>query len=101
MRVAQRRFTPSVFHSITPNEEQPVTPTYDTAVFLSANDLRLRAQAEFLEMPGLQLTLAQASRLFSLDRHVCARLLDALVEAGFLRRTGESYARADTGRRCA
>ena len=29
-----------------------------------------RVQSEFLEMPGLRLTSAQAARLWSLDRHI-------------------------------
>lgn len=42
--------------------------------------------AEYVEMPGLNLTLAQAMRLFAVDRPTCTRALDELVEAGFLRR---------------
>jgi hypothetical protein len=38
-------------------------------------------------MPGLQLTLAQAQRLFGLDPLACRRVIDALVEASFLRWT--------------
>jgi hypothetical protein len=46
-----------------------------------------RVQGEFLEMPGLRLTEAQARRLWGLDRDSCAALLGALVEANFLFRT--------------
>ena len=46
-----------------------------------------RVQGEFLEMPGLRLTEAQARRLWGLDPISCAALLDALVEAHFLFRT--------------
>jgi hypothetical protein len=48
-----------------------------------------RMRREFLEMPGLKLTPVQAQRLWSLDRLVCDNLLRALVDARFLRRTGD------------
>jgi hypothetical protein len=38
-------------------------------------------------MPGLRLTRQQAQRLWGLDEHTCAQLLDSLTEAKFLRRT--------------
>ena len=50
-------------------------------------DVLRRVQGEFLEMPGLRLTIAQAQRLWGLDRSVCDALLGALVEAKFLFRT--------------
>ena len=43
-----------------------------------------RARSEFLEMPGLRLTSAQATRLWALDRATWERVLDALAGAGFL-----------------
>ena len=46
-----------------------------------------RARGEFLEMPGLQLTEAQAARLWCLDSALCGRVLAALVDARFLVRT--------------
>jgi hypothetical protein len=46
-----------------------------------------RIQGEFLEMPGLRLTPAQARRLWGLERDVCDALLGALVDAKFLART--------------
>ena len=46
-----------------------------------------RMRAEFLEMPGLSLTIAQAQRLWSLERHTCEALLDSLIDSRFLRRT--------------
>jgi hypothetical protein len=46
-----------------------------------------RIQAEYREMPGLNLTLAQAQRVWSLDRTDCAAILDALVQAHFLTQT--------------
>ena len=65
------------------------------------HDLSARVWAEFREMPGLTLTLAQAARLFSLDRTRCARVLDALVVSGVLATDGVAFARADSGRCCA
>ena len=43
-----------------------------------------RIQGEFVEMPGLRLTPAQAQRLWGLERDVCDALLGALVDAKFL-----------------
>jgi hypothetical protein len=61
--------------------------------------LRRRITGEFHEMPGLVVTLAQASRLFSLEPVQCERILDSLVEGGVLARDGHRFARADAGRR--
>jgi hypothetical protein len=46
-----------------------------------------RVQGEYIEMPGLRLTTAQAQRLWGLDRAACDALLGALVDAKFLFRT--------------
>jgi hypothetical protein len=55
-----------------------------------------RAKTEFLEMPGLKLTLAQAQRLWAFDRTLCNAVLAALVEARFLVQSGNaSFIRAD------
>jgi hypothetical protein len=48
-----------------------------------------RVQGEFLEMPGLRLTRAQACRMWGLDPASCEALLGALVDAKFLFRTGD------------
>jgi hypothetical protein len=57
-----------------------------------------RIRAEYLEMPGLRLTLTQAQRLCGVDRATCQRVLDELVEARFLcvKRDG-AYARVTEG----
>ena len=47
----------------------------------------LRVRGEYVEMPGLRLTLAQAQRLWGLDAVACAWALRELVNAKFLRRT--------------
>ena len=46
-----------------------------------------RVKNEFIEMPGLQLTLPQASRLWGLDHESSRRVIDSLVEVSFLRWT--------------
>ena len=46
-----------------------------------------RVQNEFIEMPGLQLTLPQAARLWGLDQAASRQVIDALVEGSFLRWT--------------
>jgi hypothetical protein len=44
-----------------------------------------RVAAEYREMPGLSLTVAQASRLWGIDRDTCVAVLQALVADGQLR----------------
>ena len=65
------------------------------------NALCARVRSEFREMPGLKLTLPQASRLFSIEPTRCERVLGALVEAGHLSTSGKSYASPQGGRRSA
>ena len=43
--------------------------------------------SEYLEMPGLRLTSAQAQRLLGIEAAVCTNALELLVNAGFLRLT--------------
>jgi hypothetical protein len=53
-----------------------------------------RVRAEYLEMPGLQLTVAQAARLWQLDLVSSEALLSTLVQSRFLIKTrSEAYAR--------
>jgi hypothetical protein len=55
-----------------------------------------RVQGEFLEMPGLRLTHAQARRLWGLDTESCDALLLALVDSKFLFRTRDgAFMRVD------
>src|SRR4051812_22024748 len=49
--------------------------------------LARRIQAEYLEMPGLCLTIKQAQRLWSLEPRTCEALLNRLIDSRFLRRT--------------
>ena len=60
------------------------------------DDVMRRVQGEYIEMPGLRLTPAQAQRLWGLDRVACDALLDALVDAKFLFRTRDgAFVRSD------
>ena len=43
-----------------------------------------RIRGEYLEMPGMRLTLEQAQRLCGVERTLCKTVLDALVETKFL-----------------
>jgi hypothetical protein len=46
--------------------------------------LEARIRGEFLEMPGLKLTLRQAARIFGGDALTVKRLLDELTREGYL-----------------
>ena len=68
------------------------TPTASTQEWLEL------IRAEYLEIPGLNLTKEQVRRLWGLDSAVCDGLLAALVEAGFLRcNARQLYVRRDLG----
>ncbi|PWT84443.1 MAG: hypothetical protein C5B57_04865 [Blastocatellia bacterium] len=55
-------------------------------------------RAEYLEIPGLHLTKPQVQRMWGLDTMTCDALLDALVDARFLRRThAGAYVLLDAG----
>lgn len=55
-----------------------------------------RIRAEYWEMPGLKLTLAQAQRLLGLDRELCDMLFSDLVSVGFLAPTRDgAFVRRD------
>jgi len=89
------------------NDAGPVQPDRKDGLMPQDNEARVidgllvRVYGEYLEMPGLQLTLAQASRLWNVQLAMSAEVLDCLVEASFLRRSGDRYVRADSGRLCA
>jgi hypothetical protein len=78
-----------------------LTPAATTEATLPDARLLSLVCGEFLEMPGLQLTLAQACRLWNLDSATGAAALETLVNGGFLRRSGACYLRAGSGRLCA
>jgi hypothetical protein len=66
------------------------------AVGALTSDLLNRIRGEFREMPGLTLTLRQASRLWNLDAVTCDVALRILVEERYLARTRRgTFRRAD------
>lgn len=57
-----------------------------------------RIYGEFLEMPGMRLTLSQARRLWGLDERTCQVLLEYLVDTKFLSRSAHgNYGRSSDG----
>jgi hypothetical protein len=75
----------------------------DSASFRILADFRItaidRLRAEFLEMPGLRLTIRQAERLCGIKAHACKSMLDSLVESKFLCvKADGTYARVSEGR---
>ena len=56
----------------------------DTLTVMSREEMLRRIRGEYLEMPGLCLTHAQAQRLWGLDAQTCDGLLAALTEDKFL-----------------
>jgi hypothetical protein len=57
-----------------------------------------RIVSEFCEMPGLVLSVSQASRFLGVDREACARILTSLTQGGILRRSAtEYYSRREPG----
>jgi hypothetical protein len=68
-----------------------------TNTFAHMRELCTRITCEYLEMPGLALTLPQATHLWNVDVESCARALERLVAFGFLRRAGGTYRRDNAG----
>jgi hypothetical protein len=70
---------------------------YSTATeyMTTTEDWTRLVRAEYLEVPGLDLTRDQVKRLWGLDQATCDSLLAALVESHFLKRTRDNrYLRA-------
>ena|SRR5579862_8185596 len=64
----------------------------ENLVIVSREQILRRICDEYLEMPGLRLTSAQAQRLWGLDADTCTQLLQSLTEQHFLhRRNDGSY----------
>ncbi len=57
-----------------------------------------RITLEYVEMPGLCLTTAQAERLFCLGDDVCRRVLQELVDGAILRRDVNGVYWRDVGK---
>jgi hypothetical protein len=63
------------------------------------HDLLQRVEAEYRELPTLNLTEPQAQRLWGLDITTCAFVLMTLIERGVLKRTPRgTYIRGDNQR---
>jgi DNA-binding IclR family transcriptional regulator len=57
-----------------------------------------RVRAEYLEMPGMRLTIQQVQRLCGIEPIQCRTVLDGLVEAEFLSVTPDGrYTRSTEG----
>ncbi len=63
------------------------------------HELPVQIRAEYLEMPGLQLSVGQAARLWNTDACWCSAALEGLVENGFLCKKDSVYLLARSGRR--
>ncbi len=74
----------SIFAKTACNAGGPAVAQRDSMSFATVVD---RVRAEFREMPGLELTMPQAVRLWSLGPDDCRNVIDALIDAGFLRWT--------------
>jgi hypothetical protein len=71
---------------------------HEPLLTVSREQMICRISGEYLEMPGLRLTTAQAQRLWDLDHQSCCDLLGELVASSFLTRTADGrYARASEG----
>jgi hypothetical protein len=81
------------FRVAQPPAEAPVRATMRVI-----EDVRDRLRAEFLEMPGLCLTLGQVQRLCGVERTICQPALEMLVAEAFLRAKEDGqYARLTDG----
>ena len=65
---------------------------------MSTHHMTERLRAEFLEMPGMRLTVRQVQRLCGLDDSTCHALLNELVNSRFLRVNADgTYGRMTDG----
>ena len=70
----------------------------ESLTIVTSAQLLRRIKAEYIEMPGLRLTVAQAGRLWGLDPPACVDVLDRLITERFLqRRPDGTYARLTDG----
>ncbi len=88
---------PSFNSQLLPAGRDPA-PGPGVLMMVVSSDLLSRARGEYLEMPGLSLTVPQAQRLWGLDNTACRQVLQGLIEAGFLKRRSDgTYVRRTTG----
>lgn len=70
----------------------------NSEIAMQYNALFSRIRGEYLEMPGMRLTLEQAQRLCGVERTLCKRVLDTLVAEKFLcLKSDGMYARMTDG----
>ena len=50
-------------------------------------ELARRIEVEYVEMPGLSVTLPQAQRLWAAERHACQTVFNRLIARGLLKMT--------------
>jgi hypothetical protein len=81
------------------NSHRRESPAASSRAHVAVSEQTLRRIcSEYIEMPGLRLTLPQAQRLWGLDRDTCVSSLDFLVDAKFLARVdNHMYARLTDG----
>jgi hypothetical protein len=84
-------------HPIERGNQEAIMSTSDPSRHM--REFCVRITCEYLELPGLALTLPQATHLWSEDAETCMRALDRLVASGFLRSTGGAYRRDCAGYR--
>jgi hypothetical protein len=72
--------------------------TDDALIMRTTQDLVSRIRAEYLEMPGMRLTIQQVQRLCGIEQTLCKAVLDSLVGAKFLCvKSDGAYARLTDG----
>jgi hypothetical protein len=65
--------------------------------YVPANGVLERIRADYLEMPGLRVSAAQARRLWGLESAACARALEVLQDRRFLKRLADgTFIRIDS-----
>ena len=62
---------------------------------MNIEHLASRIHTEFQQMPGLNLTLPQAQRLWGLPPDVCDRVVDVLIGRAVLKRSGRTLSLQD------
>ena len=65
----------------------PAVPFRGESIMAAPDNLLTRIRGEYEEMPGLQLTLAQACRLWQVDTTTGECLLETLIRQNFLMRS--------------
>lgn len=78
-----------------PTQTLEPPPLTQTRLTPRISTLLLRIESEYREMPGLNLSEAQARRLWDLDGDTCRLVLTTLLERRFLRCTASgTYVRS-------